>query len=159
MGMAQAAADAGDEADGEALGLQHRPLLDMDLDEGRDSLGVQMGLAPAQRRHIAARLRQMLGQGPAAVGAADVEGLGVEPAEGGMGADIGAVEPGGLLRPDRHHRDVALGRDGLAPQPAQGRQPGDDPGSAVVIAALGHRIHMRAGHQPWQLAPCPGRVM
>ena len=95
----------------------------------------------------------MLGQGPAAVGAADVEGLGVEPAEGGMGADIGAVEPGSLLRPDRHHGDVALGRDALAPQPAEGRQPGNDSGSAVVIAALGDRIHMRARHQPRQLAP------
>ena len=153
MGMAQAAANAGDEADGKPLGLQHRPLLDMDLDEGGDRLPVQMGLAPAQRRHIAARLRQMLRQGPAAVGAADIEGLGIEPAEGGMGSDIGAVEPGGLLGPDRHHRDVPLGRDGLPAQPAEGREPGDHPRGTVIIAALGHRIHMRAGDQPRQLAP------
>ena len=35
------AVDRGDDADRQAFGLQHRPLLDMDLDEGRDMVGAK----------------------------------------------------------------------------------------------------------------------
>ena len=152
MGEAQTAADARDETDRKLLCLEHRALLDMQLDEGGDVLPFQVALTAEDRRRVAAGLGQMLAQGPAIVRTAHVKRLGVEPAEGRMRADIGAVEPGGLLGPDGHDGDVAPGPDAEPAEAGKSREPRHHPGSAVEIAALGHGIHMRADDEAWQRA-------
>ena len=137
---------------GELLRFQHRPLLDMDLDEGGNRLRLQVALAAKERRRVAAGFGQMFPERAAVIRPAHVEGRGVEPAEGGMGADIGAVEPGGFLGPDGHDGDVAAWLKAIHAQARERRESGHNPGGAVEVAALRNRIHMRADDQPRQRA-------
>jgi hypothetical protein len=129
----------------------------MDLEIGGDMRGLQVGVAAAQRRHIAAHLGEMIRQRPPGVGPRGLQRFLGELPEGGMGADIGAVEPGGFLGADRHDGDVALGHDALGAQPGHGGKARHHTGRAIVIAALRHRIHMRADDDARQIAAPTGQ--
>ena len=132
---------------GNALLDQHRSLLDMELEETADALGRELRLAGADAIRREARLGHVLGQGAAGIGApAAVQRLGLEQSERRAAADIRRGKPRQLLGPHAHHGDVALRRAPRPPPARQHRHAGHDAGGAVIVAALRHRIEMRAGH-------------
>jgi hypothetical protein len=149
---------AGDDADRQALLHQHRPLLDMQLEEALDPRRIELLLARPDALGRKARFGHVLRQRAAGVGPpAVVERVGLEQAEGGAAADIGRGKPRQLLGAHAHHRDVVR-RLPVRHGPArQHRHAGDDARRAVVVAALRHRIEVRAGHDRGQAAVAPGQ--
>ncbi len=144
VAIAPAPANPRDDADRGAAADQHRPLLDVHLDIAPQPRGIEVSRTAADRVDIAAELRHMLGHAPAGVGARHLQDLGRQPPESRVAPRIRGVEPRGLFRADRHDDDVE-GRSPPGPTRArEERDPGHHAGGAVVIAALRHRVQVRA---------------
>ncbi len=141
------AANAGDDACGEAFFHQHGPLFDMRLQEGRDPGDVKMRRAFAHPVRIAAAFRHVLRERDAVVHPARILQRAVRKhAERRAAADIGDAEPAAFLGPHAHDGNVLRRRVAERLERADRRQAGDDAGGAVEIAALRHRIQVRADH-------------
>ncbi len=106
-----------------------------------------MAGAGAQRVGVAAAFGDVVGQGAAGVDTADVQRAVGQGAEAAAAADVGDLKPDAFLGADAHDDDVAFGRQVQGPQGADGCQAGEDAGGAVEVAAMRHRIEMRADHQ------------
>ena len=144
IGKANVAANHGRDADRQSLAHQHRTLLDVKLQEsarvaGRDP---RCGRCP-QRLHIHIDLRHVLGQRAAAVAPSQaVELLERQVADRETAAEVGDAEPHALLAADTDRGDVA-GRRGVAiAEGGKGREAGDYPGEAIVMAARRYRVEV-----------------
>ncbi len=159
--VSEIAANAGDDADGQLPGDQHRPLLDMQLEEAADVLRIELRLSCADALGQETRLRHVLAKRPAGVGPlALIERVGLKQAEGGAAANVRCGKPRELLGPHAHHGDVLPGLPAGAAPARQHRHAGHDARGTVVVAALGYRIEMRAGHDrgPRTVLPRQGQV-
>ena len=130
----------GDHADGDALGLQDRPLLDVQLEVRVDVAAAHLGLADV------ADLRQR-----AAVGDAVVVGAGVRPLEIAQAREDGGsqhrrVEAGALLVRPVHHLDGTAGLDAVIVEGAKDLEPGQHSEDSVEPAAGVLRVEV-APHQ------------
>lgn len=153
--------DARHDSDGKTLVLEHGPLLDVQFVVGRDPGRVEVAPALPQRRHVQAQVRHVLGQRPPGVGAPrGVELIRRQGAQGGAASNVVDREPAGLLRPDRHDREIPLRREPLAAERVQRDQAGDDACGAVVVSAAGDRIEVGGGDHPVSLPRLarPGHV-
>ncbi|GJE46609.1 hypothetical protein AEGHOMDF_5815 [Methylobacterium soli] len=142
--VARGSRDGRDDADGQVLRLQHRPLLDMDLQiaehvrrgagEAPDPLGIE------------AELRQRVAQAdPVAILA--IEGGRLEASREGPRARQRHGKAHALLVPEGQHLD---GEGHAEPGLMKGRDcrdRRDDAERAVVAARIAHRVDMRAEEQ------------
>ncbi len=148
--VAARAVDRGDDADRQILGLEHRPLLDVELGVGEHVLLALRRLADALRVEVETahrlahadalaidRLEHFLPEGPRHRAAAEQR----------------RVEARAFLVGEADHLD----REGEAPaarvERADAFDPGDHAEHAVVLAGVAHGVEMRAEHERWQARP------
>ena len=144
---ARVAADGGRDPDRQALADQHRPLLDVELEEGP---GVRGGnrrrRCGAKRFHVHPDLRHVLGEGTAGVVAAQpVDVLDRQRSDREAAPDVGDPVPDALLAAEPRHRQVAGGHRPEVAERGEGHESGDHPREAVVVPPGGDRIEVRAG--------------
>ena len=111
----------------------------------------------AQRLRIAAAFGDMVGQGAAGIDSADLQRAVGQRPEAAAAADVGNLEPDAFLGADAHHHDVAVRRQAHRAQRAHRRQSGQHARGAVEVAAMRHRIQMRADHQHRRRPVAPGQ--
>lgn len=141
-----AAADPGHHRGRELLGHQRRTLLDVELQICADTRGVEQRPPLPDRLRVKPELDQRGFETLAVVRSRDREAGGVEQTERTAAAEVGNVEPGGLLGANAHDGDVARRlRAGLLErrQDAQSRH---HPRGPVVVASLKNTVEVRADH-------------
>ncbi len=114
VAKALAPTDARHHRGGQSLGDQRRTLLDVQLQEGADPRRIEEAPPAANRLRVEAALDQRGFEGAPVVRALDREAGGVEQSKGAAAADIGDVEPGGLLGANAHDREIVRGLDARA---------------------------------------------
>ena len=124
------AGDRGDHADRLAEPLQHRPLLDVDLDVAEQV--VARGNRPRPPAHEVAE--------PHALVVAELEPRRVEAAGQGRRAEVGSAEAHALLVRKPDDLDRAL-------HPLDGLEGDQHPERPVVPPGIDHRVQVRAEHQ------------
>ena len=145
--MAHAAVDRGHDAERQVEFVEHRPLLDVRLDEAE-----VVGRVALRRRDRLQRAGQAGGMHGVlhahAVGIALRQPGGVELADDRARAEEGRLVALALLFGEADHLDA----EGQAPpgamQFAHAGHRHEDAESAVVLAAVAHRVVVRAGEQP-----------
>ena len=137
---------ARDRARPQSLRLEHRALLDVELEVGAEPARVARG--PRGRRvELDAVLGQDLGDRAASASVSEVELFGDQGAGEGGAAEEAAAEPGALLVGPV---DSTRARGGVSPAAAQARstpEPGDHAERPVEPAAVGHRVEVGADGQ------------
>ena len=117
----------------------------MEFEIGGDLVRPQQRFAPRDRIDIDAAAGHGLAEGASAGAMGQGQGRGGQPADKGQRARIGLAVPGTLL-PAQGQDPQGRRQSGPAAQAVEHQQAGDDPGETVEIAALRHRIEVRADH-------------
>ena len=141
-------------SDGHAEALEHRPLLDVQLEIGAHVAQPALGCRRAVELDavLADDVLEAL-----AVGVAQVaHRVGVERAGHGGGAEEAAAEARALLVGPVHERDRA-GRRALSRDRAQRLESGHDAERPIQPAAVRHRVDVRADHDGLGALPCESR--
>ena len=150
--------NAGHNANGQPFGIKARPLFDMHFQEGRGIVGAKQMFTARHRIGIKAFFAHMVGQTPAAIGALHLKDFRCQQTKRGLAARIGSWEPlPGFLSANGHHRHVAGGLEASALHAGHRRQPRQNPGGAIEIPALAHRIKVAAHDDPLGRAVRPGQ--
>src|SRR6266403_574140 len=138
-----AAAYAAHDGGGQSPGDQRRALLDVQLEVCPDARRIEEAPPCPDRLRIKAPLFQSRLEALAIVGSWNREAGGIERSERASAAQIGDVEPGGLLRADRHHGQIVIGHESCALHRREHGYAGDDSRRAVEVAALRHAVEVR----------------
>ena len=145
-GEAHAAVDRGDDAERQAELVQHRPLLDVDLDEAEVVGGLALELrrsragSPAARRGASRRASRRRRRRPGRA-TSDRTGRRARPSRGRSPCSAG-------LPPRRRRRARARTAGAGRPGSARARDHRhEDAEAAVVAAAVAYRVVVRAGQQ------------
>ena len=99
----------------------------------------------------------MFGQRAAGVDPPHIQRAVRQHGEGAAAADVGDLEPDALLGADAHHREVVVQRDAGALQRRDGDEAGHHAGGAVEIAAVRHRVEMRADNHALRIGVAAGQ--
>src|SRR5437588_725211 len=131
--------------------LEHRALLDVELEITPDSFRIEMRRLAAHVICIEPALFHVLRKRTAAVHAnRGVELFGTDETERHAAAEMSAVRPRKpaprFFRAHTHYHDVARRRDARLLERAKRRESGDHTRGAIVVAAFGNRIEMRSDH-------------
>ena len=149
--VADIAANAGDDADRQFARDQHRALLDVQFDPGGEPLRHRAAARPLPRDRRRRRRRACI---PSSVSPVSVLGAarsaGVRRPNSAREPDIGLAEARAFLAAQPVELDGAARLEAVAGKAAQDRKAGDHAGRAVEIAALRHRIEMRAAGEEGQ---------
>src|SRR5258708_13652213 len=142
--IARGAGDRGDYAERALLVQQHRPLLDVHLDIGREAPRVDA--LPADARGIEPGGAHRLGEGHA-VGVAPLQERPVEPSDQGATREEAGLEARALLVGEGgdldRYREALLATGELA----DARDGHEDAEDAVVLAAVANRVEVRPEEQ------------
>src|SRR6266404_1432943 len=138
-----AAPYAAHDGGGKSPGDQRRALLDVQLEVCPDARRIEEAPPCPDRLRIKAPLFQSRLEALAIVGSWNRQAGGIEESERAAAAQIGDVEPGGLLRADRHHGQIVIGHESRALHRRQHGYAGDDSRRAVEVAALRHAVEVR----------------
>ncbi|MNI30481.1 hypothetical protein D3C73_843290 [compost metagenome] len=119
-------------------------LLDMNLQKRPYGRGINGFFPAGDCLRIAAAFGYMFGQCPVCIDPAGFEPAIRQATQCRPAADIGNSEPDAFFRPDAHGDDIAGGLDAQVFQGGDYRQSGDNPCSAIEIAAMRNAVEMRA---------------
>ena len=140
---AAGAGNRGDHAQRQARLKQHRPLLDMRFDEGRDPASAAIDAGQALR--VGAEIAQGLAQADA-LAVASIEPGGIESAGHGFAADQRDPEAHALFIAEGDHLDGMGQPDAALMQVGDAGDRREDAEQAVVATGIAHGVQMRAGH-------------
>src|SRR5688500_4703479 len=117
----------------------------MRLDMRDDAVGLDQTCSAAYRFRIKSLPAHMVGECAAGVAAAHmIKDSGIEPAERRLAADIAMWKPAALLGAEACNREIE-GRPAIrVSEERLQRYAEDHAGRAVVVAAMRHRVEMRA---------------
>jgi len=137
-------------ADGDPLEIEHRPLLDVQFDEGGRTDATQ------RCRTGVADAGQLLAQHGAVDRARGKRLVQRQPARVDQRAEHVGCKARALLVGEESHHQRPLGADTGVIERSDDLEPGEHPVVAVIGAAGTHGVDVRAGHHRRQIGPTPG---